>query len=173
MFQIFQICAILDPSSQKAASAAGGEAGMDYGTALATLVARRCGGAPSRVHAPGAGRRPPRVESQRKVAILDSFASPGFDFLPNDLDFPSPGFENLSTHFGSTRLSRETTPLALALIELRAAGEGAPLREGGARRFKMCECGRGRPGAEATHSVLIARRCYAKFTRRMENVSNV
>src|SRR5271157_5207050 len=62
--------------------------------------------------------------------------------LPNDLDFPSPGFGNPSTHFGSTRHSCATTPLPLAFIELRPAGEAPLLREGGGRRFKLCDCTR-------------------------------
>src|SRR5208283_567623 len=58
------------------------------------------------------------------------------NFLPNDLDFPSPGFGNPSTNFVKSRLSRETTPLPLAFIELSAAGEAPLLREGGARRSR-------------------------------------
>jgi|SRR5271165_1303106 len=139
---------------QKAASAAGSEAGMDCGTALAKqalLVTRRCGGASSHVHA--RRRPPPRGESERlarkPLKSLDSRKKEAWNllplalnFLPNDLDFPSPGFANPSPHFVKSRLSRGIAPLPLAFIELRAAGEAPLLREGGARRFKMCECGR-------------------------------
>jgi hypothetical protein len=98
-------------------------------------VARCRGGASSHVHAPW--RRPPRSESERfarkplnspdsrKKAAWISLPL-ALDFLPNDLDFPSLGFGNPSTHFVKSRVSRETTSLSLAFVELRAAGE-APL----------------------------------------------
>ena len=88
----------------------------------------------------GFARKPLNSPDSRKKEAWISLPL-ALDFLPNDLDFPSPGFGNPSTNFVKSRLSRETTPLPLAFIELRAAGEAPLLREGGARRFKMCECG--------------------------------
>ena len=65
------------------------------------------------------------------------------NFLPSDLDFPSPGFANPSTHFGKyTRLSRETTPLPLAFIELSRGRRGASSPRGMRPVFETCECGR-------------------------------
>ncbi len=83
----------------------------------------------------GFARKPlKRPDSWKKEAWISLPLA--LNFLPNDLDFPSRGFGNPSAHFVKSRLSRETTRLPLALIEIRAAGEVPLLREGGARRSR-------------------------------------
>ncbi len=147
LFPIFKICAIATLISPKAARAARSEAGMDCGTALAEQARlNRYGealrGASSLVHA--RRRPPPRGETEgsarKPLNSLESRKEEAWIslpvaliFLPKDLDFPSRGFENLSS---------KTAPLPLTFIDLRTAGEAPLLREAGARLFRMCECGR-------------------------------
>jgi hypothetical protein len=112
---------------QKAASAAGSEAGMDCGTALAKqarlhpygeALRRRIFARP-RAPAPAAeGRVGEKSGSQsgfgrKPLKSLDSWKKEAWislplalNFLPKDLDFPSPGFENPSAH--SVKYSRLT-----------------------------------------------------------------
>src|SRR5208282_1785717 len=139
---------------QKAASAAGSEAGMDCGTALAKearlspyreALRRRVLARP-RALAPadegrvgeksgsqfGFARKPLKSLDSRKKEAWNSLPM-ALDFLPNDLDFPSPGFGNPSTDLVEYS---PLTPLPLAFIELRAAGEAPLRREGGARRLR-------------------------------------
>ncbi len=105
---------------KKAASAAGSEAGMDCGTALAKqarlhpyreALRRRILARPRAPTPAAAGRvgeksgsqfgvaRKPlkRLDSRKKEAWISLPLA--LNFLPNDLDFPSPGFANPSTHF--------------------------------------------------------------------------
>jgi len=156
LFPIFKICAMLLSFPQNAASAAGSEAGMDCGTALAEQARlNRHGevlrGASSNVQA--RWRRPPRGESERftrkPLNSLDSRKKEAWislplalNFLPSDLDFPSPGFANPSANF--VKYSRFTwnCPAASRVHRAPRGRRGALLREGSARRFKMCECGR-------------------------------
>src|SRR5208282_5645248 len=77
-----------------------------------------------------AARKPLKRPDSRKKEIWISLPL-ALIFLPNDLDFPSPGFANPSTHFVKSRLS---TSLPLAFIERRAAGEAPFSPKGGARR---------------------------------------
>jgi len=61
------------------------------------------------------------------------FVPPGLDFVPLNFDFVPAGFDFLPADFeflprvprtlSKSRVSRETTPLPPAFIELRAAGE--------------------------------------------------
>ncbi len=101
---------------QKAASAAGSEAGMDCGTALAKQARLNPHG---EALLGSTSRRPPRGESERKSGSQFGFARkplnnpdsrkkeiwislpPALDFLPNDLDLPSRGFGNPATNFVS------------------------------------------------------------------------
>src|SRR5271165_7540913 len=113
LFPILKICAMLLLVPQKAASAAGSEARMDCGTALAEQARlhpcgealRRRSFARRRAPAPAAGfaRKPLKSPDSRKKEAWISLPL-ALNFLPNDLDFPSPGFANPSTHFGKSRL---------------------------------------------------------------------
>src|SRR5271166_334075 len=61
----------------------------------------------------GVARKPLKSPDSRKKKAWISLPL-ALNFLPNDLDFPSPSFANPSTSFVTSRLSRETTPLPLA-----------------------------------------------------------
>ncbi len=101
-------------------------------------TARRCGGASSHVDAPapaaeGLSRRKKRLAIWiRPQALEKGRKKLGFRFpwlwisSPMIWIFLPVGFGNPSTNFVMSRHSRETTPLPLAFIEIRAAGEGAP-----------------------------------------------
>src|SRR5271165_4998947 len=106
-------------------------------------------GCPSRQDARGLGvtsqfgfaRKPLNsLDSRKKEAWISLPLA--LNFLPNDLDFPSPGFANPSAHF--VKYSRFTwnCPAASRVHRAPRGRRGALLREGTARRFKMCECGR-------------------------------
>jgi hypothetical protein len=144
LFPLFQMCAIVAVGSQKGASAAGGEAGMGRRTDLAKHARRIPYGEAlrrrifARPPAPAVGGRVGQKSGSQFGSLDSGFArktlkSPdarkkeawnslplALNFLPYDLDFPSPGFGNPSTHFVKSRLS---TPLPQAFIERRAAGE--------------------------------------------------
>ncbi|HME83331.1 MAG TPA: acylphosphatase [Roseiarcus sp.] len=132
---------------QKAASAAGSEARMDCGTALAEQARlhpcgealRRRSFARRRAPAPAAGfaRKPLKSHDSRKKEAWISLPL-ALNFLPNDLDFPSPGFANPSPHF--VKYSRFTWNTR-SLSGSSTSAEAPLLREGSARRFKTCECG--------------------------------
>ncbi len=146
LFLIFKICAIGALGSQKGRERGrkrGGhglrdgscEAGAAQSSWRGVAAARLRG---SRAPAPAprgeserkAARKPLKRPDSRKKEIWISLPL-ALIFLPNDLDFPSPGFANPSTHFVKSRLS---TSLPLAFIERRAAGEAPLSPKGGARR---------------------------------------
>ncbi len=171
LFLGFKICAIGDPSSPKAASAAGSEAGM-CGTALATrarlnpygeALRRRIFACP-RAPAPAAegrvgeksgsqfgfARKPlKRPDSRKKEAWISLPLA--LNFLPNDLEFPSPGFGNPSTHFGKYSPLTWNSPAASRVhLEMCEYGgrQASLIDEAAPRAFVMMRSARPRARLE-------------------------
>ena len=144
LFPIFKICAIVAlwfpkrPRARPEARRAWIAGRLLRKRRGSIRTARRCGGASSHVDAPAPAaealsRRKKRLAIWiRPQALEKGRKKLGFRFPWLWISFPMiwiflpVGFGNPSTNFVMSRHSRETTPLPLAFIEIRAAGEGAP-----------------------------------------------